>query len=32
MSHLTTLEDIGILPKSIEHDGENIYVQYLDYF
>lgn len=22
MSHLTTLEDIGILPKSIEHDGE----------
>ena len=22
MSHLTTLEDIGILPKSIEYDGE----------
>lgn len=22
MLHLTTLEDIGILPKSIEHDGE----------
>ena len=22
MSHLTTIEDIGILPKSIEYDGE----------
>ena len=22
MTHLTTLEDIGILPKSIEYDGE----------